>query len=470
MCCVHWSEPASSMMLAETLGERAGIRMHTSKTRTWNFAGKRPTDLADLDPTSGILLASRSSALLSMNSWRISSRNGWQRSRNCGPGFAMFMASASPVRRATMQPLQQCHHDSGMQQTMEGRIPGRDAGGNGKAHHHPPSREDSGRRVLGLMGRRFAHAPSFATSQRRTRQPKNSKRAHFRAPALQTPPKFHERTPRERKKKENCGRGEKKREILGPPPFGPHPSGPSPFGAPQFGAPPSFVPKFNIQKLAENKLAVGRSRIGRTQKKELAMVVIGQSRSRSIVDLASGITVGSIVRLPVPNTTFGRRWWLPSRVLQTRQSGVAWVPHCSRVPRGSLFRILVPERLRLPLSITEARCVCGALDCRGQHRGVCHVLAFVHAHLQPKRTFARLCREAGATVRLNAILWDMNINVPAADEWAIEVLASGLEMNHGAQLAVDITVRSAVTSCGRARLNPVTVDGAVLVEAAKTRR
>ena len=58
----------------------------------------------------------------------------------------------------------------------------------------------------------------------------------------------------------------------------------------------------------------------------------------------------------------------------------------------------------------------------------------------------------------------MNINVPATDERAIEVLASGLEMNHGAQLAVDITFRSAVTSCG-ARPNAATVDGAVLVEA-----
>ena len=38
------------------------------------------------------------------------------------------------------------------------------------------------------------------------------------APALQTPPKFHARTPRERKKKENCGGGgKKKRAIFGPP-------------------------------------------------------------------------------------------------------------------------------------------------------------------------------------------------------------------------------------------------------------
>ena len=96
-----------------------------------------------------------------------------------------------------------------------------------------------------------------------------------------------------------------------------------------------------------------------------------------------------------------------------------------------------------------------------------HVLAvFVHAHFQlNENTRGRVCREAGATVRLNAKLRDMNINVPATDERAIEVVASGLEMNHGAQLAVDITVRSAVTSCGRARPNAATVDGAVLVEA-----
>ena len=37
-------------LLAETLGERGGIRMHTGKTRTWNFAGERPADLADLGP------------------------------------------------------------------------------------------------------------------------------------------------------------------------------------------------------------------------------------------------------------------------------------------------------------------------------------------------------------------------------------------------------------------------------------
>ena len=122
----------------------------------------------------------------------------------------------------------------------------------------------------------------------RTRQPENSKRAHFTAPALQTPPKYHGRTPRERKKKENCGGGEEGKKsakfwaptlraptllgstllgstllgstLLGstlrgptfsrfwPPPFGAttlwglYPSEPHPFGAPPFGGRIHFHP------------------------------------------------------------------------------------------------------------------------------------------------------------------------------------------------------------------------------------
>ena len=65
-----------------------------------------------------------------------------------------------------------------------------------------------------------------------TRQPENSKRAHFRAPALQKP---HQNStkgpPRERRKKENCGGEGKKARNFGPPTLrdpipeaGPHPS------------------------------------------------------------------------------------------------------------------------------------------------------------------------------------------------------------------------------------------------------
>ena len=37
-------------LLGVTLFDRAGIRLHTGKTRTWNRAGQRPPDMEDLGP------------------------------------------------------------------------------------------------------------------------------------------------------------------------------------------------------------------------------------------------------------------------------------------------------------------------------------------------------------------------------------------------------------------------------------
>ena len=64
--------------------------------------------------------------------------------------------------------------------------------------------------------------------RRLRRQPENSKRAHFRAPALQTtPPKFHEKTPKERQTEKNgSGRGKKSTKFRASHPLGPHPSEP----------------------------------------------------------------------------------------------------------------------------------------------------------------------------------------------------------------------------------------------------
>ena len=45
-----------------------------------------------------------------------------------------------------------------------------------------------------------------------TRQPENSKRAHFRFPALQTPPKFHKRTAKRGKKERKLWREREKKE------------------------------------------------------------------------------------------------------------------------------------------------------------------------------------------------------------------------------------------------------------------
>ena len=87
--------------------------------------------------------------------------------------------------------------------------------------------------------------------------PRTPKRAHFRAPALQTPPKFHEKTPRERKRaRMGAGEGKKNAHFWashpsGPPPFGPpsapHPSGPNFFqvwSPTPPGHPPPRAPTF----------------------------------------------------------------------------------------------------------------------------------------------------------------------------------------------------------------------------------
>ena len=85
--------------------------------------------------------------------------------------------------------------------------------------------------------------------------------------------------------------------------------------------------------------------------------------------------------------------------------------------------------------------------------------------LAPERTLARVCREAGATARCNAKLCDMNLAVAANDDRAIEVLASGLPLFFGAQLAVDITVRCALAADGTAQPGAARVDGAVCTRA-----
>ena len=59
----------------------------------------------------------------------------------------------------------------------------------------------------------------------------------------------------------------------------------------------------------------------------------------------------------------------------------------------------------------------------------------------------------------------MNVPVSANDERAIEVLASGLPLHHGAQLAVDITIRSATTAAGLPSANAAHTNGAVLMAA-----
>ena len=77
-----------------------------------------------------------------------------------------------------------------------------------------------------------------------------------------------------------------------------------------------------------------------------------------------------------------------------------------------------------------------------------------------ERAMGRVCREAGAVVRPNVMLRDMNVGVQAADQRQIEVLAQGLPCRAGAQLAVDVTLRSCTTARGEPRVGAAAEDGA----------
>ena len=74
-----------------------------------------------------------------------------------------------------------------------------------------------------------------------------------------------------------------------------------------------------------------------------------------------------------------------------------------------------------------------------------------------ERTVARICREAGARVRFNA-------NVGAAER-RIEVLAQDLPFFGGAQLAVDVTLRSVLSATGEPHPHTAEVDGVLLLRA-----
>ena len=136
-----------------------------------------------------------------------------------------------------------------------------------------------------------------------------------------------------------------------------------------------------------------------------------------------------------------------------------------------LFRTLVLERLRLPLPVTEAFCECGSpLDVWGRHRAACPRSGRLRARaVGPEPSLARVCREAGATVRCHAKLRDMNVAVSAQDERAIEVLASGLPIHHEAQLALDVTMKCTLTAQGLASPGAAHVNGAAALRARRNK-
>ena len=132
-----------------------------------------------------------------------------------------------------------------------------------------------------------------------------------------------------------------------------------------------------------------------------------------------------------------------------------------------LFRVLLLRRLRLPLPLAERTCRCRRLlDPFGDHRAACARSGVLRGRGCPlERAAARVCREAGARVTSNTRLADLNLQVDRVDDRRLEVVANGLPLWGGQQLAVDTTLVSPLSGQGQPVRRGGQVAGAALAVA-----
>ena len=121
---------------------------------------------------------------------------------------------------------------------------------------------------------------------------------------------------------------------------------------------------------------------------------------------------------------------------------------------SSVFRVLLLRRFWLPLPPSTRKCRCGRLlDVRGHHRAACAVVRVLGRRGYPlESAAARVCREAGARVSSNVLVRDLDIlPLDRQDGRKLEVVADGLPLFHGAQLAIDTTIVSPLRADGTPR-------------------
>ena len=132
------------------------------------------------------------------------------------------------------------------------------------------------------------------------------------------------------------------------------------------------------------------------------------------------------------------------------------------------FRLLLCRRLHLPLLLSHRTCRCGRLFGQFAH----HRAACSEAGVLGRRGFplecaaAQVCREGGARVTTNMFVRDMDLAAHnALDNRRLEVVADGLTLWRGAQLAIDTTLVSPLRRDGTARARAANHDGAALDDA-----
>ena len=83
---------------------------------------------------------------------------------------------------------------------------------------------------------------------------------------------------------------------------------------------------------------------------------------------------------------------------------------------------------------------------------------------------ARICREAGARVRTNVMVRNLDLGAfDHLDGRRLEIIADGLPLWRGAQLAIDTTLVSPIRADGTARRHAAHQDGVALEEARRTK-
>ena len=120
---------------------------------------------------------------------------------------------------------------------------------------------------------------------------------------------------------------------------------------------------------------------------------------------------------------------------------------------------------------TPPRCRCQQpFDTFGDHRAACPRSGTLRSRgAALESAVARICREAGATVSTNVLLRDLNTDTKRTDDKRIEVIANGLPLWNGSQLAVDTTLVSPLTSAAQPRRDQRTTLGAALRIARKAK-
>ena len=136
------------------------------------------------------------------------------------------------------------------------------------------------------------------------------------------------------------------------------------------------------------------------------------------------------------------------------------------------FRILLCRRLHLPLPLTLRSCRCGRqLDSFGHHRAACaEAGGFGTPWISSGGGRSSDLQGGWSSSVHNVFLTDLDLAAfNVLDGRRLEVVADGLTLFRGAQLAIDATMVSPLHRDGSARRRAAAVDGAAL-EAARRRK